>query len=261
MRICSPGGASPKWRSRRTPEVIEDQVAAQRRLGLNRYEIHAALRELREQVPSLSTIHCILVRHGLNRKTPAMKDAKRRIIKERLGELGHIDLHQLPQDIFLKAPAKPVYVISLIDSVSCLAWAEVVASKTALPVIFKALKIINTLNVSFGLQFEAIMTDNGAEFVARTKPEEHPFEVMLLELGIKHRYIRPYKPQTNGKIERFWLTLDDDLIDGTTFDDLDQFQNELFDYIVYYNRLRPHQAIQGLTPNAFAETKIPSPNK
>ena len=84
---------------------------------------------------------------------------------------------------------------------------------------------------------------------------------MLLELGIKHRYIRPYKPQTNGKIERFWLTLDDDLIDGTTFDDLDQFQNELFDYIVYYNRLRPHQAIQGLTPNAFAETKIPSPNK
>ena len=256
-----PRRRGPRWRSRRTPEPVEAAVTKQRRLGLNRYEIHAALREQREQVPSLSTIHRILVRHGLNRKTPAMKEAKRRIIKERLGELGHIDLHQLPQDIFLKAPEKPVYVISLIDSLSRLAWAEVVASKKALPVMFKALKIINTLNVSFGLQFEAIMTDNGAEFAARTKPDEHPFEAMLLELGVKHRYTRPYRPQTNGKIERFWRTLDDDLIDGTTFNDIDHFQNELFEYIVYYNRLRPHQAIQGMTPQAFAETKIPSTNK
>jgi transposase InsO family protein len=189
-----------------------------------------------------------------------MIEAKRRIIKERLGELGHIDLHQLPQDIFLKAPAKPVYVISLIDSLSRLAWAEVVTSKKALPVMFKALKIINTLNVSFGLKFEAIMTDNGAEFAARTRPQEHPFEAMLLELGIKHRYTRPYRPQTNGKIERFWRTLDDDLIDGTTFDDIDHFNTELFEYIVYYNKLRPHQAIQGLTPHAFAETQIRSSN-
>lgn len=256
-----PRRRGPRWRSRRTPDAVEAAVTKQRRLGLNRYEIHAALREQREQVPSLSTIHRILVRHGLNRKTPAMKEAKRRIIKERLGELGHIDLHQLPQDIFLKAPEKPVYVISLIDSLSRLAWAEVVASKKALPVMFKALKIINTLNVSFGLQFEAIMTDNGAEFAARTKPDEHPFEAMLLELGVKHRYTRPYRPQTNGKIERFWRTLDDDLIDGTTFNDIDHFQNELFEYIVYYNRLRPHQAIQGMTPQTFAETKIPSTNK
>lgn len=255
-----PRRRGPKWRSRRTPDAVEAAVTEQRRLGLNRYEIHAALREQREQVPSLSTIYRILVRHGLNRKTPAMKEAKRRIIKERLGELGHIDLHQLPQDIFLKAPEKPVYVISLIDSLSRLAWAEVVTSKKALPVMFKALKIINTLNISFGLKFEAIMTDNGAEFAARTKPEEHPFEAMLLELGIKHRYTRPYRPQTNGKIERFWRTLDDDLIEGTTFDDINHFNDELFEYIVYYNRLRPHQAINGLTPKDFAETKISSPN-
>jgi transposase InsO family protein len=255
-----PRRRGPKWRVRRTPDAVEAAVTAQRRLGLNRYEIHAVLREGREPVPSLSTIPRILVRHGLNRKTPAMIEAKRRIIKERLGELGHIDLHQLPQDIFLKAPAKPVYVISLIDSLSRLAWAEVVTSKKALPVMFKALKIINTLNVSFGLRFEAIMTDNGAEFAARTRPEEHPFEAMLLELGVKHRYTRPYRPQTNGKIERFWRTLDDDLIDGTTFDDLDHFNTELFEYIVYYNKLRPHQAINGMTPHAFAETQTRSSN-
>ena len=36
-------------------------------------------------------------------------------------------------------------------------------------------------------------------------------ERMLKELGIKHRYTRPYRPQTNGKIERFWRTLNEDL--------------------------------------------------
>src|SRR6516164_11526452 len=95
----------------------------------------------------------------------------------------------------------------------------------------------------------------GAEFAARNKPSEHPFEAMLLELGIKHRYTRPYRPQTNGKVERLWRTLDDDVIDGATFDDLDHFANELFEYLVYYNNHRPHQALVGQTPKAFAATK------
>jgi len=78
---------------------------------------------------------------------------------------------------------------------------------------------------------------------------------MLIELGIKHRYTRPYRPQTNGKVERFWRTLDEDVIEGATFDNLDHFANELFDYLVYYNNHRPHQALAGKTPKAFAETK------
>jgi transposase InsO family protein len=78
---------------------------------------------------------------------------------------------------------------------------------------------------------------------------------MLLELGIKHRYTRPYRPQTNGKIERFWRTLDDDVIDGATFDNLDYFANEHFKYLIYYNNHRPHQALGGKTPKDFAATK------
>ena len=46
----------------------------------------------------------------------------------------------------------------------------------------------------------------------------HPMERMLLELGITHRYTRPYRPQTNGKVERFWRTLNEDLLEGTTFE-------------------------------------------
>jgi transposase InsO family protein len=121
--------------------------------------------------------------------------------------------------------------------------------------MFKTLKMINTLNATYGLVFAEIMSDNGAEFASRNKPQEHPFEAMLLELGIKHRYTRPYRPQTNGKIERFWRTLDDDVIDGATFDNLDHFANELFEYLIYYNNHRPHQAIGGKTPKDFASAK------
>lgn len=258
-----PRRRGPKWRERRVPEGIEAEIVAARQRGLNRYEIHALLRERRDVIPSLSSIYRTLKRYGLNRKTPAMRAEKRRIIKERLGELGHVDLHQLPRDMFLAPPEKPAHVVCLIDSCSRLAWAEVVTSKKALPVMFKTLKMLNSLNLAYRLAFEEIITDNGAEFAARANPEEHPFEQMLLELGIKHRYTRPYRPQTNGKAERFWRTLNDDVIDGATFDHLDHFAKELFDYMVFYNNWRPHQALGGKTPKQAAEKiaqQVPSAN-
>jgi transposase InsO family protein len=254
-----PRRRGPKWQERRLAPEIKALVLEQRRLGMNRYEICAVLRERHQTVPSPATIYRLCRDHGLNRLKPAMIEEKRRIIKEKLGELGHVDLHQLPRDIFLQPPSQTVYLVSLIDSCSRLAWAEVVVGKKALPVMFKTLKMINTLNVRYGLQFKELLTDNGAEFCARTRPDEHPFETMLIELGITHRYTRPYRPQTNGKVERFWRTLDDDLIEGTTFDNLEKLGDELLEYLIYYNEFRPHQAIAGLTPKAFAETKTTPP--
>ena len=250
-----PQRRGPKWKDRREPQGIDAEIVACRQRGMNRYEVHVTLRERRDTVPSPSTIYRTFKRYGLNHRTRAMREEKRRIIKDKLGELGHVDLHQLPRDIFLAPPPATAYVVSLIDSCSRLAWAEVITSKKALPVMFKTLKMINTLNVTYGLAFAEIMSDNGAEFASRNNREEHPFEAMLLELGIKHRYTRPYRPQTNGKVERFWRTLDDDLIEGTTFDNLDHFANELFEYIVYYNSFRPHQALGGIAPKEFAAAK------
>jgi hypothetical protein len=57
----------------------------------------------------------VLRRYHLNRRTPAMREEKRRIIKDKLGELGQVDLHQLPRDMFLAPPPAAAYVISLID--------------------------------------------------------------------------------------------------------------------------------------------------
>src|ERR1700739_2582000 len=243
-----PEGRGPKWKTRRMPAVLEAAVIEQRRLGLNRYEIYAALRERRGTAPSPWGVSRPFGRHWLNRRRKPMLEEKRRIVKEKLGELGHVDLHQLSRDCFLAPPGKPAYLISLIDSCSRLAGAEVVESKKGLPVMFKALKLINTLHVRYGLTFAEILTDNGAEFAARKRPLDHPFETMLVELGIVHRYTRPYRPQTNGKVERFWRTLDEDVIEGATFDNLDHFAKELFEYVIYYNNFRPHQALGGKTP-------------
>jgi transposase InsO family protein len=254
-----PARRGPKWKTRRMPAAIEAEVIAQRRLGLNRYEIYAVLRERRMAAPSPSAIYRAFVRHGLNRRSKPMLEAKRRIIKDKLGELGHVDLHQLSRDCFLRPPAGPAYVVSVVDSCSRLAWADVVEGKKALAVMFKTLKLINTLNVRYGIAFAEILTDNGAEFAARKNPADHPFEAMLVELGIVHRYTRPYRPQTNGKVERFWRTLEDDLVEGTTFDDLHHFSNELLEYLIYYNEFRPHQAINHITPKAFALSKSEIP--
>ena len=120
--------------------------------------------------------------------------------------------------------------------------------------MFATLRCFNQLSSRFGVQFSELLSDNGPEFGPRSsqRKDGHPFERLLTELGIKHRYTQPYRPQTNGKVERFWRTLKEDLIEGTTFDSIDHFKDELFQYILYYNQLRPHQALTGKTPAEIA---------
>ena len=79
-----PRRRGPKWRERREPKGIEAEIVACRKLGMNRYEIHAVLREKRDKIPSPITIYRVLKRHQLNRRTPAMREAY-----VRLHELGH----------------------------------------------------------------------------------------------------------------------------------------------------------------------------
>ena len=86
------------------------------------------------------------------------------------------------------------------SSISCsrLAWAERLLGKKSLPVTFKVMRILGTLERRYGVAFEEMLSDNGAEFAARKNPDNHPFETMLAEMQIKHRYTRPYRPQTKG---------------------------------------------------------------
>ncbi len=102
--------------------------------------------------------------------------------------------------------------------------------------MFAVLRLLNTLSEEYKIKFEEIITDNGPEFGNRNlkRKEEHSFEKLLQEMGIKHGYTRPYRPQTNGKVERFWRTIEDDLLRETSFETLDELKEELLQYLYYY---------------------------
>jgi hypothetical protein len=55
-------------------------------------------------------------------------------------------------------------------------------------------------------------------------------------------------PSTNGKVERFWRTFNDDLIEGIAFESWEESKKELEQYIDHDNTQRPHQALEGKTP-------------
>lgn len=250
-----PQKRGPKWKSRRPIVYIENKVIQLRQKGLNRHEIvHILKPKLKCHTPSPSGVYNIFKRHGLNRLQPTMKKNKRQIIKEKAGELAHMDTHHLAKSLIIDQSRK-LYLVCVIDSCTRIAWAELVEDIKSLTVMFAALKCFNMIADQYNIRFAEVLTDNGAEFGQSTssKKSEHPFERLLMELGIKHRYTRPYRPQTNGKAERFWRTIEDDLFYGTTFDSVDHIKDELLQYLVYYNHERPHQALGGIPPEKFNE--------
>jgi transposase InsO family protein len=248
-----PGKRGPRYQTRRCPAELEALVLAERARGCNRYEIYAILKGRHiEPLPSPSTIYQILRRHGKNRLSTAMKEEKRSYVRAKAGELAHVDCYHLSRDT-IASDSSRYYLLAVVDDATRIAWAEVMTDITALSAMFAALKSINEINQRYHIQFQEMLTDNGPEFgtKASASKDQHPFERLLAELGIKHRYTRPYRPQTNGKVERFWRTLHEDLIEGTYFSSIGHFREELFKYILYYNHLRPHQALDGKTPNDF----------
>lgn len=248
-----PRRRGPKWHSRKPMLFIENKVIELRKKGQNKYEISANLKPyLKRFTPSPSGVYNICKRYNLNKLNPKMKEEKKKIIRKKAGELAHIDCHYLAKDIVANVNTR-LYLVGMIDDATRLVWLEVVPDIKNLTVMFASLRLFNYFQSEYGFKFEEILSDNGVEFGGKIlkNPEENPFERMLLEMGIKHRYTRPYRPQTNGKIERFWKTLEEDVLEDMVFDSLDHLNDELSQYLYYYNNHRPHQGINGETPLAF----------
>lgn len=255
-----PGKRGPKYKTRRPLPFIENKVIELREKGNNRYEIYNILKpKLKQFTPSPSGVYNIIKRHNLNRLNPVMKHNRSRIIKEKIGELGHIDCHYLRKDR-IKGQKKQLFILSIIDDCTRVAWAELIPNIKSLTVMFATLKCLNILSDHYKIKFEEILSDNGTEFGAKRykNKEDHPFERLLQELGIKHRYTKLYRPQTNGKIERFWRTLKDDMLDYTIYDSEEELKEELLQYLYYYNYERPHQGINGETPYNFLQKLLPN---
>jgi hypothetical protein len=93
---------------------------------------------------------------------------------------------------------------------------------------------------------EEILTDNGSQYV--TWRGKSAFARELEKRGIQQIVATPRRPQTLGKIERFWGTLWRECIESAVFVDLGDARQRIGLFIDHYNFQRPHQGIDGLVP-------------
>ena len=91
-----------------------------------------------------------------------------------------------------------------------------------------------------------ILTDNGTKYV--TWRGKSAFTKELEKRGIRQLVARPRRPQTLGKIERFWGTLWRECVEAAVFVDLGEARQRIGLFIDHYNFQRPHQGIDGLVP-------------
>jgi transposase InsO family protein len=93
---------------------------------------------------------------------------------------------------------------------------------------------------------QEILTDNGSQYV--TWRGKSAFTKELEKRGIRQVVAAPRRPQTLGKIERFWGSLWRECIESAVFVDLGDAQRRIGLFIDHYNFQRPHQGIDGLAP-------------
>ncbi|MCP5042076.1 MAG: DDE-type integrase/transposase/recombinase, partial [bacterium] len=98
---------------------------------------------------------------------------------------------------------------------------------------------------NFGAPAE-VLTDNGAQY--HTWRGKSAFKKLCAKRGIEQIVASPRRPQTLGKIERFWGTLHRELIEGAIFRGLDEAKTRIGHFIGFYNFQRTHQGIDGLVP-------------
>jgi len=91
-----------------------------------------------------------------------------------------------------------------------------------------------------------VLTDNGSQYV--TWRGKSAFRKACEQRGIAHLVATPRRPQTLGKIERFWGTMWRDCIETAIFLDLEDARKRIGLFLDHYNFQRPHQGIEGLVP-------------
>jgi transposase InsO family protein len=107
------------------------------------------------------------------------------------------------------------------------------------------IEVLRAALAAFGVPGE-ILTDNGSQYI--TWRGKSQFSRELEKRGIKQIVARPRRPQTLGKIERFWGSLWRECLETSLFPDLADARQRIGLYIDYYNFQRPHQGIDGMVP-------------
>jgi len=193
---------------------------------------------------SSTTIYKIFSRYGLPVKTYALKAksagiAYRRVEKKRPNQLWHIDLKQTN----LRDGTK-VYICIIIDAYSRFCLAAVAGTNKTSAWVAQ----VTQEAVRFFGPPEAMLSDNGREFVSVWEESLTQFGHLLKMEGIEHKTTAPYYPQTNGKAEAFIKTMTRECLTGRIFDSLEELQAALDKWTTWYNNYRRHSSLGWQTP-------------
>lgn len=165
-------------------------------------------------------------------------DHVRRFERARPNQLWQTDLFTF----VLKRQNRRVYLVAFLDDHSrfLVGYGLHASASTAL-----VLEVLRASIASFGRP-EEILTDNGSQYV--TWRGTSTFTKELAKQGIKQIVAAPRRPQTLGKIERFWGTLWRECLASAVFTDLGEARQRLGLFLDHYNFQRPHQGLEGLVP-------------
>jgi transposase InsO family protein len=133
------------------------------------------------------------------------------------------------------------YVHTVIDDHSRLAYAEIHTDEKAVTAIGVLQRAVAWFT-DHGVTTERVLSDNGSAY------KSHAWRHACAELGITPKKTRPYRPQTNGKIERFHRTLADGWAYARLYESTIQRNQALPGWLHFYNHHRPHSAIAGKPP-------------
>jgi transposase InsO family protein len=205
-----------------------------------------------------STVYAVLRRHGLGRLDRLVaRPPVVRYERGRPGELVHLDTKQLGR---IGAPGHRITgdrqhrryrgigwnrVHVAIDDHSRLAYAEELPDESPATTI-AFLDRARGFYAGHGIAVERILTDNGNPYRSRD------FLAACAARGIRPRRTRPYRPQTNGKAERFIRTLLGEWAYARPFDTTAERSASLPAYLDFYNRDRPHWSLAGQPPMSRA---------
>jgi transposase InsO family protein len=230
------------------------RLRTQRIERLRRRRLTGAQIALRLAMPR-STVAAVLKRRGLERLSRlAPRRAVVRYERQRPGELLHLDTkklgrfrrvgHRMTGDR-RRAHGRGGYEFAhvCIDDHSRLAYVEILPDERAETAAAFVRRAVRWLRQQ-GIHAERVLTDNGGCYVS------HDFADACHELHLQRRRSRPYRPETNGKAERFIQTLLREWAYARPYRTSNQRTKRLTPWLRYYNRQRPHSALRGLPPQS-----------